>query len=288
MRQGRLMVYEGGVVAGFEAFGARRTTLRILTLLPAALLAVSMTGCAEKIGGGNVQLINEGQLKTCTFLPFKPFEFSRGNKIVGFDIDLVDLIAKDLNAKTTVNDTPFEGIESGESLNSDACDLAAAGMTITQKRQRVMDFSKPYFDSTQALLTRASADFTGLADLRGKQLAVQQATTGEIYANKNKKRYGYQIVQFEDTGLEETAVKTGQVAAAINDNGVVYAFAKDNPDTKVATEFNTGEQYGLAVRKGNKALLTEVNKVLERAKRDGTYDVIYKRWFGKAPDKPAG
>jgi polar amino acid transport system substrate-binding protein len=262
-------------------------TLRILTLL---LLAVSATGCAEKIGSsgadrGKVQLITAGQLRTCTFLPFKPFEYSKGEKIVGFDMDLVDLIAKDLNARTDVNDTPFEGIQSGESLNSGACDLAAAGMTITQKRQRVMDFSKPYFDSTQALLTRRGADLTGLADLRGKKLAVQQSTTGEIYANANKNKYGYQTVQFEDTGLEETSVKTGQVDAAINDNGVVYAFAKDNPDTRVATEFNTGEQYGFAVRKGNRALLAEVNKVLDRARQDGSYDTIYQKWFGKAPVK---
>ncbi|MGH3624233.1 MAG: basic amino acid ABC transporter substrate-binding protein [Sciscionella sp.] len=258
--------------------------------ISAALLAVSATGCAQQIGsggadGGRVQLINDGQLGTCTFLPFKPFEFSRGTKIVGFDIDLVDLIAKDLNAKIDVNDTPFEGIQSGESLNSGACDLAAAGMTITRKRQKVMDFSKPYFDSTQALLTRRGANVTGLADLRGKKLAVQQSTTGEIYANANKKKYGYQIVQFEDTGLEETSVKTGQVDAAINDNGVVYAFARDNPDTRVATEFHTGEQYGFAVRKGNSALLAEVNKVLDRARQDGTYAKIYQKWFGKAPGK---
>jgi polar amino acid transport system substrate-binding protein len=79
-------------------------------------------------------------------------------------------------------------------------------------------------------------------------------------------------------------VKTGQVDAGINDNGVLFDYVNANPDTEVATEFDTGEQYGFAVKKdGNDALLDTVNQILEDAKADGTYDEIFKKWFGEAP-----
>lgn len=267
----------------------RRRRVRWLALLPALLLALTVTGCAEQIGpratGGNqLQLITDGELRVCTFLPFKPFQFKQGNEIVGFDVDLVDLVAKDLGVEQAITDTPFEGIQTGETLNARDCDLAAAGMTITEERQRAMDFSTPYFDSTQALLTKDPA-VDGLDKLRGKKLGVQQGTTGEEYGERNKARAGYQTVQFEDTGLQLTAVQTGQVDAAVNDNGVVLAFAKDNPDTKVSVEFTTGEQYGFAVQKGNKALLDKVNEVLAKSRQDGSYDRIYQKWFGVKPDE---
>ena len=75
------------------------------------------------------------------------------------------------------------------------------------------------------------------------------------------------------------------VDAAINDNGVLLDYAKEFPDTVVSAEFNTNEQYGIGIKKGNTALTTKVNEVLKKAKESGKYDEIYKKWFGKAPEK---
>jgi polar amino acid transport system substrate-binding protein len=264
---------------------------RLALLAPAAVLVLAASGCAQKIdnqtAGGSLQMVNAGQLTTCTHLPYKPFQFTQGGKTVGFDVDLVDLVAKDLKVEQQIFDTPFEGIESGEALNAKSCDLAAAGMTITPERQQAMDFSDPYFNATQALLVRRDSAAKGLADLRGKTLAVQLGTTGEEYAEKNKARYGFQVKQYEDLALLETAVKTGQVDAGVNDNGVLYDYVKSNPDTRVATEFKTGERYGIAVQKGNKALLEKVNAVLAKAEKDGEYAKIYQKWFGKPPQGQA-
>ena len=200
---------------------ARRPTLKVLALLPALALGLATAGCAEKIdsGSGNtpqsggaasVQLIESGKLKVCTHLPYKPFQFSEGGKTVGFDVDLVDLIAKDLGASQEIVDTPFEGSQSGEDLNTRKCDLVAAGMTITDVRKKNLDFTDPYFEATQVLMVKKGGPKT-LADLKGKKLGVQQATTGEEYATKNKDANGYETVQFEDLALELTAVKTGQI-----------------------------------------------------------------------------
>jgi polar amino acid transport system substrate-binding protein len=274
---------------------ARRPTLKVLALLPALALGLATAGCAEKIDSGSgstpqsggaaaVQLIESGKLKVCTHLPYKPFQFSEGGKTVGFDVDLVDLIAKDLGATQDIVDTPFEGSQSGEDLNTRKCDLVAAGMTITDVRKKNLDFTDPYFEATQVLMVKKGGPKT-LADLKGKKLGVQQATTGEEYATKNKDANGYETVQFEDLALELTAVKTGQIDAAINDNGVILDFIKDNPDTEVTAQFETGEQYGFGIRKGNAALLAKANEVLAKAKSSGQYDTIYEKWFGKKPTK---
>jgi polar amino acid transport system substrate-binding protein len=270
---------------------ARRRTLRALALLPALAMAVAAAGCAESTksqgtaAGGEVSLVEPGVLTTCTHLPYEPFQFKQGGKTVGFDVDLVDLVARDLGVQQKIVDAPFdEGIQSGESLNSGQCDVAAAAMTITEERKQNLDFSDPYFNAEQALLVKKGSGINDLSMLRGKTLGVQVGTTGQIYAEENKDKFGYEIKVFDDLALQETDVRTGGVDAAINDNGVLYNFAKTHPDTEVTKEFETGDKYGIGVQKGNKALLSKVNEALAKAKESGEYDKIYEKWFGKKPE----
>nr|WP_243658770.1 transporter substrate-binding domain-containing protein [Tamaricihabitans halophyticus] len=255
----------------------------------ALLLAVS--GCFQRLEPGAVsqpgdpiELLEAGQLKTCTHLPYPPFQSTENDEIVGFDVDVVDEVAKRIGANQVIFDTSFEGIETGQSFEIGDCDVAAAGMTITPERERVMDFSDPYFDALQSLLVRTGSDISSLADLRGKTLGVQQGTTGEEYATREQQKNGYRTIQFEDLALLQTAVLTGRVEAGINDNGVLYDYAKDNPKTTVSAEFDTGDRYGIAVRKGNGALLAKINEVLAQIEADGTYDQLYLKWFGRKPD----
>jgi polar amino acid transport system substrate-binding protein len=158
-------------------------------------------------------------------------------------------------------------------------------MTIKEERKQAIDFSDPYFEATQALLVKKDSPIKALADLKGKKIGVQQDTTGEIYANENKAANGYEVIQFEDLPLMETAVRTGAVDAAINDNGVLLDYVKEFPDTAVSAEFDTNEQYGIGIKKGNTALAAKVNEVLKKAKENGKYDEIYEKWFGKKPEK---
>ncbi|MFD3488909.1 ABC transporter substrate-binding protein [Streptomyces sp. NPDC058665] len=261
-------------------------TAFVLPVVATAAALVAMTGCTstETTGssdGSKVELVKSGKLTTCTHLPYEPFQSRQDNKIVGFDVDLVDLVAKELDVTQEIVDTPFEGIQTGEDLNARKCDVAAAGMTITPVREENLDFSAPYFEATQALITKKGAGYDSLAGLKGKKLGVQQGTTGEEYAKKNGK--GVETVQFEDLALLLTAVKTGQVDAAVNDNGVLFEYVRKNPDTEVTAEFETGEQYGVGVRTGNDALRAEIDKVIKAAQADGRYDAIYKKWFPAAP-----
>jgi polar amino acid transport system substrate-binding protein len=248
---------------------------------------MTLTACGSDSGGESatvdgVKLVQAGKLTTCTHLPYEPFQFEKDGEIVGFDVDLVDEVAAELGVEQAIVNIPFETIQSGEALNAGQCDLAAAGMTITDVREENLDFSDPYFEATQALIAKTDSGLDSMEALSGKKLAVQLGTTGELYA-KDHAPDDTELVTFEDLALLLQAVKSGQVDAGINDNGVLLDYVQDNPDLAVTTEFDTGEQYGIGVRSGNTALLEKINATLERVKSDGTYDTIYERWFGKAP-----
>lgn len=260
----------------------------VVTVLAVGLaVGLAASGCAKSDRGETtsegVNLVRTGTLTVCTHLPFEPFQYRDDTgRVVGFDIELIDLVAQKLGTTQSVVDTPFEGIKSGQDLNSGKCDVAAAGMTITPERQQALDFSVPYFDANQALLVRADAVYTSLAQLRGKKLGTQAATTGEEYANQNAQANGYTTVSFRDVAALQQALATKQVDAAIDDLPVVAAHAKRNPGNfEVSAQFETGERYGYAVRKdGNPALLATINQVIEQARQDGTYDRIYAKWIG--------
>jgi polar amino acid transport system substrate-binding protein len=267
--------------------------LTIAALLGAGTLALAACGSGSAAPTNNasagsaqgVSLVSPGKLTVCTHLPYAPFESNddSGNT-VGFDIDLMNLAAKEMGAQVAVVDTPFEGIKSGEDMSTGKCDIAAAGMTITEARQKVILFSAPYFDATQALLTPSSATVKSLGDLKGKKLGAQTATTGLDYANAHKAECGCQIVEFQDLASQTQALLTGQVDAAINDLPVWSEAMKSNPGkATIGTQFNTGEQYGFGMKLGNTALKKVVDDALSKAKSDGTYDQMYKKWIGDVP-----
>jgi polar amino acid transport system substrate-binding protein len=270
---------------------ARRIGYRMLTVVPAVALALGGTSCVESsTSGGNatpgqVQLVQQGQLTTCSHLPYVPFQYREGDRTVGFDVDVVDLVARKLGVRQNVVDTPWEGIQSGADLNANQCDVVAGAISITPTRRQNFDFSDPYFHATQALLARTGAGYANLDALRGKKVGVQNGTTGADYVKgfTDRDPGSLQVVNFEDSALEETAVKTGQVDAAINDNGIFYDYAKKNPDTAVTAEFETDDQYGFGVRKGNRPLLDAINAALADSVRDGSYTQLYLRWFGRQP-----
>ena len=261
----------------------RRTPFAVGSLLALALVA----GCvADGAEGGSARrgpaYVHPGTLTVCSDMPYEPFESLKDGKPVGFDIDLVDKVADQLGVKPAVKDTDFDAIQSGAALNTGKCDVAISAMTITGERARVVDFSSPYFNASQALVVGKAAEVSSLADLAGKKIAVQGGTTGELYVTDNAPKSG-EVVPLKDAAAMEDALKQGRVDAAVYDNTVVGDVVAHNSALKVAANFDTGEQYGMAVKKdGNVALLRALNRALASLKQDGDYKRIYTDWFGAA------
>lgn len=266
--------------------GRRARVLAAGTAMAGVVLVAgcTSTGSGDSSGkttAGGVRLAKAGQLTTCTHLPYPPFQSEIDGKVQGFDVSLIDLVAKDLGVKQQILDTPFENFKTGAFLNSGECDVAAAGMTITAERAKHVDFSDPYFDATQAVLVGKKSGITSLAGLKAKggKLGSQAQTTGEDYAKKQ----GFDPISFESSDAVINGLRTGQVQAVVIDYPVAQGWLKDkaNADAfKLVGNLDTGEQYGFTVKKGNSKLLAAIDKALKDAKADGTYKKLYEKWIG--------
>ncbi|MCW2888429.1 MAG: polar amino acid transport system substrate-binding protein [Streptosporangiaceae bacterium] len=250
-------------------------------------LALSATACGGGSKGVTVQgakLVQKGALTTCTHLPYPPFQSEQGGKVVGFDVDVIDLVAKKLGVTQKIIDTPFETIKTGSALNAGKCDVAAAGMTIKPDRAKFIDFSQPYFNATQALMAKKGLGVTSLDDVKAKKLKLgsQASTTGEDYVHGK----GLDSTSFKDSGSELNGLRSGQADVIVADYPVVQGWLKDPANAKfeLAASLNTGEQYGFAVRKGNNPKLIQlINQVIDESKKDGAYKAIYEKWIGPMP-----
>ncbi|MFB4349168.1 basic amino acid ABC transporter substrate-binding protein [Microbacterium sp. CR_7] len=266
----------------------RRNIIAGIALAATATLALA--GCAGGAGGSGsgdsaadneYGLVEAGTLTVCSDIPYPPFEFEGGDNgtgYTGFDIDLLDAIAKKLDLKLSVQDVGFDALQSGTTLAAGTCDVGASAMTITDERKANLDFSDPYYDSLQSLLVRTDSGIASIDDLSGKNVGVQQGTTGEAYANENAT--GAQIVQYPSDGELWPAMQAGQIDAILQDQPVNLEHEKADSAYEIVEEYNTDESYGFAFAKGEKAeLLDAVNGALKELRDSGDYQTIYDTYF---------
>ncbi|MGY5035537.1 transporter substrate-binding domain-containing protein [Streptomyces sp. 900116325] len=267
---------------------SRLPSHRIAVICAAVALALPLSACSSSSDGATVKgakLIKSGQITTCTHLPYAPFQSEKDGKVVGFDVSMIDLVAEDLGVKQEVVDKSFETIKTGADLNASVCDVAAAGMTITDERKQNLDFSDPYFNATQALLARKGVKATSVEDITEQKLKLgsQSSTTGEDFAHS----HGADPQSFESSDAELNGLRTGQVDVIVQDYPVVQNWLKDPANSakfEIVGNLDTGEQYGFAVRKGgNPKLLAAINQAIKDAKSDGTYKKLYEQWIGPMP-----
>lgn len=261
-------------------------------LVAAALttLTLSLTAC----GGGEsdstatgaskgLGLISAGTLTVCSDVPYPPFEdFDKSTPtgFKGFDVDIVSAVAKKLDVKVAIKDSSFDALQSGLALNSGQCDMAASAMTITPEREKRIGFSTGYYDSEQSLLVPADSSITAIGDLAGKKVGVQKGTTGQTYTQDNAP--DAKIVVFPSDGEMYAALKAGQVDALLQDLPVNLDHQNDPKQQgkfKVVEKYDTGEKYGLAMKKSNTALIKAVDEALATLTSDGDYQKIYDTYF---------
>lgn len=263
---------------------------RSLLGLAAVATTLSLTACGGSDGsdgssasggsaGSDLSLVSDGTLTVCSDVPYAPFEdFDKSSKsgFKGFDVDIVSKLAEDLGLKLKILDQDFDGLQSGLTLNAGTCDLVASALTITDDRAKNLAFTDGYYDSEQSLLVPEGSSIASIDDLAGKKLGVQKGTTGKDYANEHAK--GATIVDFPSDAEEFQALKAGQVDALLQDLPVNLVHQQAG-GFKVVETYKTGEEYGLAAKKGNTALVEAINKDLEKMHSDGSYDAIYNKYF---------
>ncbi|HHT04693.1 MAG TPA: basic amino acid ABC transporter substrate-binding protein [Hydrogenispora sp.] len=216
---------------------------------------------------------------------FPPFEYldEETGELLGFDLDLMRAIGAELGMKVEIKNVSWDGIIPG--LLSGNYDVIASGMTITDERKEVVNFSDPYINAGLVIVTRAGDNsIKGPEDLVGKRLAVQINTTGDLAATEMQAQ-GVAIASIKrfnhatDPFLE---LKNGAADAVVMDLPVAGAQIKANPGQyQIVGEAFTTEEYGLALRKSDTELLAKINQALKTLKANGTYDEIYHNYFGE-------
>ena len=220
---------------------------------------------------------------------YAPFESqNEKGEIVGFDIEVVQAVAKKAGIEVKFVNTPWEGIFNA--LAQGDRDMIVSAVTITAERKGTMDFSDPYFDAQQLIAVKDTSKVTKFADLKKLKIGVQTGTTGDEAVTKLLGKTSAAIKRFESTPLALKELEAGGVDAVVADNGVIVNYVTNNPGGKfksIADKEFVPEQYGIALKKGNTELQAKLNKGLAEIRADGSYDAIFTKYFGAPPAKAA-
>ena len=238
----------------------------------------STTASDPQVPTVNAKTLEAGQLTVGSDVPYAPFEFG-DPPYIGFDVDLVGEIAKNLGLNSVFQPAPFSSLLRQTARGK--FDLAAAAITITPRRERTVAFSTPYLAANQALVVKPGSSIKSLKGLKGKVVGVQR---GSIGADVAKQRIDAKRVRvFATIDAAFSAVLAGDIDATIADFPVAAYAGTTRPELEVVQKLSTGEQYGLAFPKSSKRLRGLVNQQLEAMAKDGSYSAIYKKWFKSNP-----
>ncbi len=230
---------------------------------------------------GSYTLVTEGVLTNVAELGFAPFEYmEEDGTVVGFDVDLSNALAEKLGltCEWLANqsfDTLIPTIKQGGKA-----DISIAGMTITDERLEEVDFTDPYLNSNQGLITKVdSGETEDTLNAEGRQIACQSGTTGDDWISENLPNATK--IPLDDVTAGLMGVSTGSYDAMVIDLPVAQNMISESfSDLEVTLEIPTGEQYGIAVSKDNPNLTEALNEALAEIEADGTMDELKLTWFG--------
>lgn len=255
------------------------TSKKLALSLMAGVLAVGLlAGCGTDQKSGSDQP-KEKILRVGSETTFPPFEFTEGDKYVGFDIDLADAVAKKMGYKMEFKSMGFDALI--PALQSNDIDMIASGINPTPERAKAILFSDPYFDKG-GFVTVVKKDNTTIKDmssLAGKRIGAQIGTVGADLAHKVPNA---NVKEVDSNSQLFTELKAGTIDAVIIDNPVALYYMKQgaDKDLKIAGAPVDAEPFVFGFRMDDKDLQAQVNKALADLKADGTYQKIYDKWFG--------
>ncbi|MBN8868191.1 MAG: amino acid ABC transporter substrate-binding protein [Solirubrobacterales bacterium] len=251
----------------------------ILSISVAA--ALGFTSVADARPNVSGDLLTPGTLLVGSDIPYPPFEQGRKPHYGGFDIDLVNAVAKKLHLKVKIKDTAFDTIFTDVARRK--FDLVASAATITPDRKRTVAFSDPYYDALQSIVVRRHSRIHSVSGLAGRVVGVQSGTVGEWFAKDETD--AARVVDFPNGPAALRAVRRGRVDATILDQPIVGKLSRHRKGLRVARNVSVGQFYGFAMSKDTPKLRRGVNWALDRTKADGTFRRLYRKWFGINPPR---
>ena len=187
---------------------------------------------------------------------FHPYEYWDNGKIIGIDPDIIKIIAENLGYELVIHDMKFESVIAAVQTNK--ADIAASGITVTEDRKKMVDFTIPYVKSEQKAMVLNQSNILSPKDLKNKRIGVQLGTTGDTYVTKN---FG-EPVRFDNGSLAVAALLAKKIDAVVLDGDPCQVHAARNPKIRILEDHLFVEEYAFAIKKGNEELLTKVNAQL--------------------------
>jgi len=262
------------MMLSLAACGAKTET-PAATTAPAAAAETTAPAAETEAPAAEVKTIEAGKLIMSTNASFPPYEMvADDGSFEGIDVEVADAIAKKLGLELEVDDMDFDAALLAVQQNKS--DIVMAGVTVTEDRKLVMNFSDSYATGVQVVIVKEGSDVT-LDNLGDKMIGTQRGTTGNIYTTSD---YGEDHVTAYDNGASAVqALLNGQVDCVVIDSAPAQAYVDANPGlTILDTEYVT-EHYAIGVNKDNTSLLDAINGALAELTADGTIDAIVAKYI---------
>lgn len=238
--------------------------------------AASTQEASAETAAAELTTVTDGVLTMSTNAAFPPYEMTADDgSFEGIDIEVAQAIADKLGLTLQVDDMDFDAallaVQNGKS------DMVMAGVTVTEERQKVMDFTDSYATGIQSIIVPEDSDIASIDDLAGKTIGTQRGTTGYLYCVDE---FGDDAVIAYDNGLTAVqALNNGQVDCVVIDNAPAQEFVAANQGLKILDTPYAEENYAIGVAKGNTALVDAVNGALAELTADGTIQSIIEKYI---------
>lgn len=234
-----------------------------------------LAAAALSLGAVSAQA-QDNVLRVGTDATFPPMEYVDNGKRTGFDIELVEALAKAMGKQVEWVDIDFKGLIPG--LVSKRFDMAVSAIYITDERKKVVDFTDSYYAGGLVVMVKdTNAGIKKIADLDGKKVSVQVGTKSVGYLTDKHPKV--QRVEVEKNQEMFSLVEIGRADAAVTGKPAAFQYVRTRGGMRVLDEQLTIEEYGMAVRKDSPELTKAVNASLVKVKADGTYAALTKKWF---------
>jgi glutamine transport system substrate-binding protein len=246
------------------------------------LLVAMMVGVlAIAAGCGN----NEDKIYVATDAAFAPFEYLDKGEIVGFDVELLEAVMAEAGLEYELKNTGWDPLFAA--IDDNQVGFGISGISITPDRMESYDFSNPYFESKLMAVFPESLKITGMQDLAGLKIGVQNGTTGQEAVEKILGKNNSAISKYDTTALAFMSLKAGNVDVVVTDNTVAEEYIKNNPNDNVQTYTDptlfAPEYYAMLFPKGSE-LKAEIDAALNKVIESGKYAEIFEKWFGYTPN----
>jgi len=245
--------------------------LKLTSLVLAMVMTVVCFAACSNDSGSKEDTV----LTMATSADFPPYEFYENDKIVGIDVEIMEAVCAKIGMTLEPQDMSFDSVIGAAQTGK--TDIAMSGITITEDRKNMVDFTIPYTSTAQSIIVVEGGEIAAKADLEGKKIGVQINTTGDTQVTEE---FGDDAVdRYQNGALAVESLKNGKVDCVVIDGEVAKALVEANEGLTIISDAYSIEEYAIALKKGNTELLDKINTALEEILADGTVDAIMAKYI---------